>query len=66
MALLVFSYPFNLLLNYLLKASWVPGFDHAGIATQAVVERELWKKGIKRSQMSREEFTDQCRIWSET
>ncbi|VDL64909.1 unnamed protein product [Nippostrongylus brasiliensis] len=46
-------------------ASWIPGFDHAGIATQTVVERELWKrKGLRRDQMTREEFVDQCRTWS--
>ncbi|WKY09542.1 hypothetical protein Q1695_002142 [Nippostrongylus brasiliensis] len=48
-------------------ASWIPGFDHAGIATQTVVERELWKrKGLRRDQMTREEFVDQCRTWSAT
>ncbi|MGO8946940.1 MAG: valine--tRNA ligase [Ktedonobacterales bacterium] len=40
---------------------WVPGEDHAGIATQAVVERELAKEGIDRLQMGREAFVQ--RVW---
>ena len=35
---------------------WLPGVDHAGIATQNVVERELNKEGISRFQMGREAF----------
>ncbi|KAK6043822.1 tRNA ligase class I [Cooperia oncophora] len=47
-------------------AKWIPGFDHAGIATQVVVEQELWKKkGLRRDQLTREEFVEQCREWSE-
>ncbi|KAF7235606.1 Valine--tRNA ligase, mitochondrial [Varanus komodoensis] len=39
------------------KVLWVPGSDHAGIATQAVVERKIWKeRGVLRQQLSREEF----------
>src|SRR6056297_2501330 len=34
---------------------WQPGTDHAGIATQMVVERELAKEGKSRREMSREE-----------
>ena len=37
---------------------WQPGQDHAGIATQMVVERELAKDGKRRTDMSREDFTD--------
>ncbi|NSX54952.1 valine--tRNA ligase [Parasulfitobacter algicola] len=37
---------------------WQPGQDHAGIATQMVVERELAKTNRRRTDMSREEFTD--------
>ncbi len=37
---------------------WQPGQDHAGIATQMVVERELAKTNRRRSDMSREEFVD--------
>lgn len=35
---------------------WVPGTDHAGIATQNVVEKRLLEKGLSRKNMSREEF----------
>ena len=37
---------------------WQPGMDHAGIATEMVVERELKKEGIEKSELSREEFFD--------
>ena len=40
---------------------WVPGEDHAGIATQAVVERELAKEGTDRHQIGREAFVE--RVW---
>jgi valyl-tRNA synthetase len=40
---------------------WVPGEDHAGIATQAVVEREIAKEGTDRHQMGREAFVE--RVW---
>jgi valyl-tRNA synthetase len=42
-------------------ALWVVGTDHAGIATQMVVERNLAAEGIKRTDMSREAFVD--RVW---
>jgi valyl-tRNA synthetase len=42
-------------------ALWVVGTDHAGIATQMVVERNLAGESIKRTDMSREEFV--ARIW---
>src|SRR5579875_2671028 len=35
------------------NALWVPGTDHAGIATQTVVERELRKEGVKREDLGR-------------
>src|SRR4051812_13593587 len=35
---------------------WMPGTDHAGIATQSVVERELKKEGQSRQKLGREEF----------
>ncbi len=38
------------------NALWVPGTDHAGIATQNVVERELAKEGKRRSDLGRERF----------
>jgi valyl-tRNA synthetase len=40
---------------------WLPGTDHAGIATQVVVERELAKEGIDRREMGREAFLE--RVW---
>ncbi len=40
---------------------WLPGTDHAGIATQAVVERELAKDGIKRTELGREKFV--AKVW---
>uniref|UniRef100_A0A8R1I9W4 valine--tRNA ligase n=1 Tax=Caenorhabditis japonica TaxID=281687 RepID=A0A8R1I9W4_CAEJA len=48
------------------RAEWIPGFDHAGIATQAVVEKMLLKTtGKRRQDMSREEFIQECQKWSE-
>jgi valyl-tRNA synthetase len=41
---------------------WLPGMDHAGIATQNVVERELAKEGRTRFDLGREEFVE--RVWS--
>ena len=40
---------------------WQPGTDHAGIATQMVVERKLDKEGLKRRDMGREAFLE--RVW---
>jgi valyl-tRNA synthetase len=42
-------------------ALWLPGMDHAGIATQNVVERELAKEGLSRHDLGREKFTE--RVW---
>ncbi|MCB1197831.1 MAG: valine--tRNA ligase [Deltaproteobacteria bacterium] len=42
---------------------WLPGTDHAGIATQNVVERELEKKGQSRQEMGRKAFIDQVWEW---
>ncbi|HET8547288.1 MAG TPA: valine--tRNA ligase, partial [Bryobacteraceae bacterium] len=42
---------------------WLPGTDHAGIATQMVVERELAKQGISRHDLGREEFEKQVWCW---
>ncbi len=44
---------------------WQPGMDHAGIATEMVVERELKKKGIKKSELSREEFVKKVWEWKD-
>jgi len=40
---------------------WQPGFDHAGIATQAVVEKELRRQGTARQELGREAFVE--RVW---
>jgi valyl-tRNA synthetase len=48
------------------EALWVPGTDHAGIATQTVVERHLMKTmGKRRSDFSREEFLSHVWKWKE-
>ena len=44
---------------------WLPGTDHAGIATQNVVERELNKEGISRFQIGKEEFIKKVWEWRE-
>ena len=46
-------------------ALWVVGTDHAGIATQMVVERQLEAKQDKRTNYSREEFVDKVWQWKE-
>ena len=47
------------------KALWLPGTDHAGIATQNVVEKELKKQGKTRFDLGREEFIKQVWAWKE-
>ncbi|MSQ13158.1 MAG: valine--tRNA ligase [Dehalococcoidia bacterium] len=42
---------------------WLPGLDHAGIATQVVVERELAKEGLTRQQLGRERFLERVHQW---
>ena len=44
---------------------WQPGMDHAGIATEMVVERELASKNIKKSDLSREEFVNKVWEWKD-
>jgi valyl-tRNA synthetase len=44
-----------------LSTLWVPGSDHAGIATQLQVEKALAREGLKREQLGREEFV--ARTW---
>src|SRR5690606_9649725 len=46
-------------------ALWVVGTDHAGIATQMVVERNLASQGVKRTDMTREQFVDHVWEWKE-
>ena len=45
---------------------WVPGTDHAGIATQVKVQKELESKGIKVSDLTRNEFLSHINKWKET
>jgi valyl-tRNA synthetase len=44
-----------------LETLWQPGTDHAGIATQAVVEKKLTKEGIQKNDLGREKFIE--RVW---
>jgi len=45
---------------------WLPGFDHAGIATQVIVERELAKEGTDRHKLGREKFEQVVWQWART
>jgi valyl-tRNA synthetase len=47
------------------RALWVLGTDHAGIATQAVVEKDLKAEGVSRQQLGREEFVKRVWEWKE-
>ncbi|HEX8042807.1 valine--tRNA ligase [Candidatus Deferrimicrobium sp.] len=47
------------------NALWLPGTDHAGIATQNVVERELGKEGISRQELGRAAFIERVWKWKE-
>ena len=42
---------------------WLPGVDHAAIAAQVVVERQLAKEGLDRHQLGREKFLERMRQW---
>ena len=46
-------------------ALWVPGYDHAGIATQLQVEKMLAREGIKRQDLGRAEFLRRTWAWKE-
>jgi valyl-tRNA synthetase len=48
-----------------LDVLWLPGTDHAGIATQMVVERELARQGIDRHRLGREGFVERVWKWKE-
>ena len=45
------------------RTLWQPGTDHAGIATQSVVEKQLAKDGIKRQDLGREKFVEKVWEW---
>ncbi|MCS7251089.1 MAG: class I tRNA ligase family protein, partial [Thermoflexus sp.] len=44
---------------------WVPGTDHAGIATQVMVEREIAREGLTRHELGRERFLERVWAWKE-
>jgi valyl-tRNA synthetase len=44
---------------------WLPGMDHAGIATQWVVERQLREEGLTRHELGREKFVERVWKWKE-
>ena len=44
---------------------WLPGTDHAGIATQAVVDKALRKEGINKNELGREKFVERVWQWKE-
>jgi valyl-tRNA synthetase len=50
------------MLNY--EAEWLPGSDHAGIATQVIVEKQLSKEGITRRELGRDKFLERVRVWA--
>ncbi len=46
------------------EAEWLPGSDHAGIATQVIVEKQLAKEGTTRREMGREKFWERTHDWA--
>jgi valyl-tRNA synthetase len=48
------------------NAVWIPGTDHAGIATQMVVEKQLAAEGLTRHDLGREAFLERVWAWRET
>lgn len=47
------------------RTLWMPGTDHAGIATQTVVEKRLLKQGKRRTDFTREEFIKNVQAWKD-
>jgi len=47
------------------NALWLPGTDHAGIATQVMVERQLAREGTSRHELGRERFLDRAWAWKQ-
>ena len=45
------------------KTIWIPGTDHAGIATQLVVERNLESEGLKKEELGRDKFVQKVWDW---
>ncbi len=52
---------FHRMNNY--ETLWQPGTDHAGIATQALVEKKLTKEGVKKNDLGREKFIEKVWEW---
>ena len=52
---------FHRMNNY--ETLWQPGTDHAGIATQALVEKKLAKDGVKKNDLGREKFIEKVWEW---
>ena len=48
------------------RALWIPGTDHAGIATQTKVEKELRQEGLTRHDLGREKFVEKACEWRDT
>ena len=48
-----------------LETLWQPGTDHAGIATQAIVEKKLVEEGLNKNQIGRDKFIDRVWKWKE-
>tara|TARA_B100001063_G_scaffold61470_1_gene55686 strand:- start:6572 stop:9217 length:2646 start_codon:yes stop_codon:yes gene_type:complete len=48
-----------------LETLWQPGTDHAGIATQLVVEKQLMQKGVSRKDIGRDKFLKEVWKWKE-
>ena len=47
------------------ESLWMPGTDHAGIATQNVVEKAIAQEGLKRQDLGREKFLERVWLWKE-
>jgi valyl-tRNA synthetase len=48
------------------NADWLPGLDHAAIATEAVIVKEMAREGIARETLGREKFVERAWEWSRT
>lgn len=46
------------------ETEWLPGSDHAGIATQVIVEKQLTKEGLTRREIGREKFLERTSAWA--
>jgi valyl-tRNA synthetase len=46
------------------RVHWIPGFDHAGIATQVIVEKKLWnEQKLTRQSLGKEKFIQEVHKW---